>query len=316
MIKVVAIAGPTASGKSDLAVYLAEQFGGEVLSFDSMQLYKGMDIATAKPTIGEMRDIPHHMIDCIDPSDKFSVVRYKEAADRIIMEITERGNLPIMVGGTGLYMDVVLKNIQFFDSGENPEIREKLEKEFREKGPKPLYERLKEIDPESAERIHMNNGGRVIRALEIYETTGLTMTEQRRRSKMEPSPYEPLYIGLTARDRSLIYERADKRVDMMLEKGLLLEAKEFLDFEPGKTAFQAIGVKEMLPYLKGEKTLDECTEHLKQATRNYAKRQMTWFRKNPDMNWLFLEDYDSKEALHEAGAKLMEKTGFRRQASR
>lgn len=310
MIKVVAIAGPTASGKSDLAVSLAEIFGGEVLSFDSMQLYKGMDIATAKPTKEEMKGIPHHMIDCVDPSDKYSVVRYKESADRIIKEITNRGNLPIMVGGTGLYMDVVLQNIQFFDSGEDPVIRERLEREFQELGPEPLYERLKKIDPESAARIHMNNGGRVIRALEIYETTGFTMTEQRKRSRMEPSPYAPLYIGLTARDRSLIYNRTDKRVDSMLEKGLLNEAREVLESDLGRTAFQAIGVKEMIPYLKGEKSLEECVNRLKQVTRHYAKRQMTWFRKNPDINWLFLEDYDSKEALVNAGAKLIKEAGY------
>lgn len=316
MIRLAAIAGPTASGKTGLAVYLAENFGGEVLSFDSMQLYRGMDIATAKPTPEEMRGIPHHMIDCVDPSERFSVVRYKEEADRIIREITERGNLPVMVGGTGLYMDSVLENINFLDAGENPEIRERLERELSEKGPEDLYLRLKEIDPESAERIHMNNTGRVIRALEIYESTGRTMTEQRELSRREPSPYDPFYIGITARDRSLLYERTDKRIDMMLEKGLLSEALEFPESEPGRTAFQAIGIKEMLPYIRGEKTLEECTERLKQATRNYAKRQLTWFRKNGKINWLYLEDYDSPEAMHEAAAVMLEEAGFRRKTKR
>lgn len=309
-IPVLAVVGPTASGKTRLSVELAKEFEAEIISFDSMQLYKTMDVATAKPTVEEMQGIKHHLVDVIDPSVEYSVAKFKEDADAIASDISARGSNIVMVGGTGLYIDTFINNIQFLESEGNEEIREKLKAELLETGPEAMHEKLREIDPESAEKINFNNTGRVLRALEVYYLTGYTMSYQVANSKLEPSRYEPLYIGISARDRDVLYNRINLRVDLMIENGLLDEAREYLDSNIGNTASQAIGIKEMIPYLKGEKTLEECAEQLKTDTRHYAKRQLTWFRRNENVHWLFLDDYDSFDDLVGEAVKLVKQSGI------
>ena len=309
-IPLVAVVGPTASGKTGLAVALAKAFDGEVLSFDSMQLYRGMDVATAKPTPEEMEGIPHHLISAVDPADTYSVARFQEDASRIIADITARGKHVIMVGGTGLYLDSFVQNLQFLDTGDTSKVRERLKRELEDAGPEAMYARLKALDPDYAESIHPNNMGRVLRALEIHETTGQTMSQQIAQSRREPGNYDVCYIGLTARDRDILYERINTRVDRMLENGLLEEAERWLRDTPGATASQAIGIKEMLPYLRGEADLPSCVETLKTATRHYAKRQLTWFRRNPEVHWLYLDEADGPEALAEQAIQIIEEEGI------
>lgn len=309
-IPLVAVVGPTASGKTGLAVALAKAYDAEVLSFDSMQLYKGMDVATAKPTPEEMDGIPHHLISAVDPADTYSVARFQEDANRIIRDITARGKRVILVGGTGLYLDAFIQNLQFLDTGDTSAVRERLKQELETVGPEAMYTRLHDLDPDYAESIHPNNMGRVLRALEIYETTGYTMSHQIAQSRTEPGPYDVCYIGLTARDRNVLYERINTRVDRMLENGLLEEAEAWRENAPGATASQAIGIKEMLPYLEGEADLATCVETLKTATRHYAKRQLTWFRRNPDVHWLFLDEADGPEALAEQAKQIIEEEGI------
>ncbi|MBE6735789.1 MAG: tRNA (adenosine(37)-N6)-dimethylallyltransferase MiaA [Ruminococcaceae bacterium] len=309
-IPLVAVVGPTASGKTALAVELAKALDGEVLSFDSMQLYKGMDVATAKPTADEMQGIPHHLIDVVDPSETYSVARFQEDAARIIADIRGRGKNVILVGGTGLYLDSFIENLQFLDTGDNTEVRARLRAELEASGPEAMYARLQSIDPAYAEAVHPNNTGRVLRALEVYELTGYTMTDQIARSRREPGRYDVVYIGLTAEDRDYLYDRINQRVDRMIENGLLDEARQWLRERPGATAAQAIGIKEMLPYLQGEDTLEHCAEQLKIDTRHYAKRQLTWFRRNPDVHWLSIDKTPDLPALTAEALAIIEEEGI------
>ena len=309
-IPLVAVVGPTASGKTALAVELAKALDGEVLSFDSMQLYKGMDVATAKPMADEMQGIPHHLIDVVDPSETYSVARFQEDAARIIADIRGRGKNVILVGGTGLYLDSFIENLQFLDTGDNTEVRARLRAELEASGPEAMYARLQSIDPAYAEAVHPNNTGRVLRALEVYELTGYTMTDQIARSRREPGRYDVVYIGLTAEDRDYLYDRINQRVDRMIENGLLDEARQWLRERPGATAAQAIGIKEMLPYLQGEDTLEHCAEQLKIDTRHYAKRQLTWFRRNPDVHWLFIDKTPDLPALTAEALAIIEEEGI------
>lgn len=296
-IPIIAVVGPTASGKSNLAVALAKHYDAEILSFDSMQLYKGMDIATAKPTADEMQGIPHHMISAVDNEEAFSVARYKESADRIIDEITARGKRVVMVGGTGLYLDTVMQNIELLQGEDTTEIREQLKAELAELGPAAMLGKLREIDPKTAETLHENNTGRVLRALEVYYSTGHTMSYQVENSKNTPSRYRPVYIGLNAKDRDFLYNRINSRVDVMLQTGLLTEVEQFVNSAPGTTAKQAIGLKELAPYARDEESLDTAVERLKMETRRYAKRQLTWFRRNENVNWLYIDELQTAEAL-------------------
>ncbi len=296
-IPIIAVVGPTASGKSNLAVALAKHYDAEILSFDSMQLYKGMDIATAKPTADEMQGIPHHMISVVDNDEAFSVARYKESADRIIDEITARGKRVVMVGGTGLYLDTVMQNIELLQGEDTTEIREQLKAELAELGSAAMLGKLREIDPKTAETLHENNTGRVLRALEVYYSTGHTMSYQVENSKNTPSRYRPVYIGLNAKDRDFLYNRINSRVDVMLQTGLLTEVEQFVNSAPGTTAKQAIGLKELAPYARGEESLDTAVERLKMETRRYAKRQLTWFRRNENVNWLYIDELQTAEAL-------------------
>ncbi len=303
-IPIIAVVGPTASGKTGLAVALAKRFDAEILSFDSMQLYKGMDVATAKPTTEEMQGIPHHMIGCIDNTEVFSVAKYRDAATEIIDDITARGKRVVMVGGTGLYLDAVLDNIEFLDDPEGEEkrmkVRRELEDELEEKGREAMHAKLAEIDPKTAEVLHVNNTGRVLRALEVYYTTGHTISYQVEHSKDNESRYAPVLIGLTAKNRQVLYDRINARVDRMLEEGLLDEVRAYVNEAPGTTARQAIGLKELAPYVEGRASLETCVFFLKQETRRYAKRQLTWFRRNEKIHWLFIDEMSPDEIADEA----------------
>lgn len=296
-IPVIAVVGPTASGKTSLSIEIAKHFGGQVVSADSMQIYEKMNIATAKPTADEMQGIVHHLIGFQPIDKKFSVAEYVTLAKECIEKIHNQGDLPVVAGGTGLYIDSLLQNIQFSKEDDSNEIREELTALFDEKGAEYMLDWLNKIDPQTASRLHLNDKSRIVRALEIYKATGKTMSEQKIISREEESPFDVLYIGINYRDRNVLYERINRRVDIMVENGLLEEAKDFYNIDSDKTACQAIGYKELAPYFKGENTLEECVEKLKQETRRYAKRQLTWFRKNENINWIYPDDYENKKDM-------------------
>jgi tRNA dimethylallyltransferase len=294
--RLVAVVGPTASGKSRLAVDLAERLGGEILSCDSMQIYCDMDIGTAKPTNAEMRGIKHHLLDFADPHRSFSCADYVNAARGILSELEKQGALPILCGGTGLYLDRLLMGGTAEEATPSEKLREELRAYAEREGKHALHERLRAVDPESAEQIHENNLHRVLRALEIYETTGVPKSAWDQESKAIEPCYDATVIGLRYTNRELLYARINDRVDIMLREGLLEETKRLLDagvFESNATAAQAIGYKELLAHLRGEETLAEATERLKMATRRYAKRQMTWFGAKNYIQWIDL-DCDGK----------------------
>lgn len=294
-IPVLAVVGPTASGKTALAVELAKRLGGEIVSADSMQIYKGMDIASAKPTEAEKQGIPHHMMDFLPPETPYSVAEYVKAARACILEIHKRQKLPILVGGTGLYVDSLLTGTQFIETETDFDLRARLETEFDALGGEKMLEKLAAFDRDTAARLHPNNRKRIIRAFEVYTLTGKTMTEVLAASREKPSPFTPCYIGIAYENREILYDRINRRVDEMLENGLLAEARAFFQGTPD-TAAQAIGYKELKPYLDGVLSLDEAVENLKRATRNYAKRQITWFKRNPQIHWIYA-DTCSKQAL-------------------
>lgn len=304
-IPVIAVVGPTASGKSDLAVEICLKFNGEAVSADSMQIYKGMDIATAKPSEAEKKGIPHHMMDFLPDTESFSVAEYQRMAGEVIADIHSRGKLPVVVGGTGLYLDTLLNNIQLTDDSNIAEIREKLKARAENEGIEALLAELSEIDPEYARKMHPNNVKRILRALELWYSSGITMTQQIENSRAE-SPYNVLWLGLDAQDRQYLYDRINRRVDMMLSMGLEAEAREYLAKENTATSSQAIGCKELKPYFDGEISFDAAVENLKQSTRRYAKRQLTWFRRNSCINWLFIDKYEEKERLYSEAFELTE----------
>lgn len=302
MSKMLAVVGPTASGKSDLAVSLCRRYGGEVISCDSMQIYKKMNIGTAKPTESEMQGVPHHLIDFLEPGTEYSVSDYANDAEKCVNELCGRGVIPVFCGGTGLYIDTFLSGISLSDFENDPQVRKRLEEEFSNDGIGVIYERLVQADPEIACSIDVNNVKRVIRALEVYETTGVTMTEWNRRSKENAKKRDCLVIGLDYEDRQTLYDRIDKRVDIMLDMGLLCEAKALYDegLFATKTASQAIAYKEFLPYFEGDDSLENCIETLKRNSRRYAKRQLTWFRRNKEIKWIFRDGKAAEDVLCEA----------------
>ncbi len=310
-IPVVAVVGPTASGKSDLAVEICRRFDGEAVSADSMQIYKGLDISTAKPTREEKRGIPHHMMDFLDNTESFSVADYQKMAEECIADIHSRGKLPVIVGGTGLYIDTLLNNVRLTEDSFDEALREKLMARVEEEGIESLLKELREIDPEYASKMHPNNVKRIVRALEVWYSSGVTMTQQIENSHAE-SPYDVFYIGLDAKDREFLYNRINLRVDIMLENGLEAEAREYLAQPDTTTSSQAIGCKELRPYFDGELTLVQATENLKQATRRYAKRQLTWFRRNKEINWLFIDTFISKAEMYEKAVQITEEWKRRR----
>lgn len=286
--KVVAVVGPTASGKTALSVEIARRYGGEIISCDSMQIYRHMDVGTAKVTAEEMRGVPHHLINIASPHEEFSCADYAAAAKAAIEDISSRGKIPVFCGGTGLYLDSVLKNTEFSAAGKDEEYRAYLERECT---PETLHRMLSEVDPESASAIHRNNVKRVIRALEIYHVTGKTKTEWDALSRLAEPPCDSIIIGLDYRLRETLYSRIDRRVDIMMECGLLDEVRR-LDSPAfrASTASQGIGYKEILSYFDGARTLSEAVELIKQYSRNYAKRQLTWFGKNKDIKWIYPDD--------------------------
>lgn len=277
-IFVVVLCGPTASGKTDLGVRLAQRLDGEILSADSMQIYKGMNIASAKPTEEEKGGIPHHLMDFLEPDKAYSVADYVEAAHSCIEDIHARGKLPLIVGGTGLYISSLINNLKFDDTGSDSDFRAEMRKYAEENGNEALWERLRQNDPKTAEKLHPNNLNRVIRALEVFHISGTTISEAQEKSRAEESPYKAYFL-MPDYPREELYRRIDSRVDKMLDMGLLEEAREFFTHSDYITSSQAIGYKELKPFIDGEKTLEECVLRLKQATRNYAKRQLTWFNK-------------------------------------
>ena len=290
-MKMLCIVGPTATGKTRLSVALAQRLGAEIVSCDSMQLYRGMDVGTAKPTAQEMGGVPHHMISCVDPREEFSVSRYVELADRCVQDIFARGKPVIVVGGTGLYVDSLVAGREFApfpQTGRRGELAARAEKE----GIEPLMEQLRAVDPEAAESIHPSNQKRVIRALEVYLETGKTITQHNRETRSRPPKYRPVWIGLDYVNRSALYARIDARVDEMFAQGLVDEVRRLLDggVPERATSMQAIGYKELTAFLRGEGTEDAAREQIKLASRRYAKRQRTWFRRNPDVRWIDLPD--------------------------
>lgn len=289
--RVIAVGGPTASGKTALSIGLAKAFGGEIINADSMQIYKNLDVGTAKPSIEERQGIPHYLLDFLPPETPYSVADFTAAADPLIQEITARGKLPLVVGGTGLYITSLLNGMAFTPEKTDPAIRARLQERAKAEGGAALYAELQSIDPDYATQVHPNNLSRVIRALELYAATGRRMSEERVNARPAEPPYRSLCLCLTCRDRAVLYDRIERRVNLMVENGVLAEAKQVYDHrDTYRTAAQAIGYKEFFPYFEGTGSLDECTARLKQATRNYAKRQLTWFRRQNDAVWLYIDE--------------------------
>lgn len=300
---VLAVVGPTASGKTGLGIELAKAYGGEVISADSMQIYKGMDIASAKPTAEEMQGIPHHLIDFLDRDVTFSAADYVKLAKEKIDEVLSRGKLPIIVGGTGLYIDSLLENVKFSEGGSDEEYRAELYEFARTEGNEALYSRLVQADPEAAESVHPNNIVRVVRALEVIHITGRRFSELKKESRLVESPYDSLIIGLNYADREMLYRRINLRVDEMVKNGLVDEARELWQESRMKTAANAIGYKELIPYFEKKMTLEECIDKIKQETRRYAKRQLTWFRKNQRIQWIILGEINKNNEILEKSKK-------------
>ena len=283
----IVIAGPTASGKTAMSIEFAKKNNGEIVNADSMQVYKYMDIGTAKPIMEERQGIPHYLMDEIEPTVQYSVAQYCNDARKYISQIHQKGKVPILVGGTGLYIDSVVYNIRFAEGGADEAFRKELEQLAADKGNNYIYEMLEKIDPQSAQRIHPSDRKRVIRALEIYHVTGKTITEQNKNSRRQSAVYDTEIYAIDI-EREELYRRINERVDKMFEAGLIDEVKHLMDMGVNKsmTSVQGIGYKEVIDYLNGEYTLEETKNLIKQSTRRYAKRQLTWFRKNADIIWI------------------------------
>ena len=292
--KVIVICGPTASGKTKLSIELAKKINGEIISADSMQIYKDMDIGTAKPSEEEKQGIKHYLLDYVSPEKRYSVAEYKKDAEKAIKEILEKGKTPIIVGGTGLYIDSLIYGIEYNDIKIDEEYRKQLEKRAEEEGLQNLYEEAKKIDPKAMEKISNNDRKRIIRVLEIYKTTGKTKTEQEEESRKREIQYQ-YYVFALNFERQKLYERINIRVDNMIEQGLIEEVKQITEkYNKFPTAMQGLGYKEVVSYLNGEYSKEEMIEKIKMETRRYAKRQLTWFRKNQETIWLNGEEETSK----------------------
>ena len=285
MIKTVFIVGPTASGKTALSIEIAKKFGGEIVCADSMQIYKCIHIASAAPDEEEKSGIPHHLLEFLDLTESFSVADYVKLARKCIEEINSRGKLPVIVGGTGLYIDSLVNGVDFGEEQGDEKIREELTELAEKEGNEAVHKILAEVDPETAAKYHPNNLRRIIRAIEVYKTQGKTVSEKEKEEKI--SPYDVAYFCIDW-DREVLYDRINRRVDIMVEDGLIEEVKSLLerDIDPSVTSMQSIGYKEFYGYLNGDSTLEEALDTIKQSSRRYAKRQLTWFRRNKDINWL------------------------------
>ena len=288
MATVLCVVGPTATGKTKMGVALAKRFDGEVVSVDSMQLYRGMTIGTAAPTREEMEGIPHHMVAVADPAESWSAARYVHEADACVQDILRRGKLPVLVGGTGLYLDALIRGTDFAAGSQGTELRQQLQRRARQEGTEALLEELRRIDPAAAQKLHLRDEKRIIRALEVWYETGCTITEHDRQEQQRPPKYDALYIGLDFLDRQDLRDRIDKRVDTMVEQGLLEEVEALLTsgLPRDATALQAIGYKQFLAVAEGTATRQEAIAEVKLRSRQYAKRQLTWLRRNPDIFWV------------------------------
>ncbi|WP_313070205.1 tRNA (adenosine(37)-N6)-dimethylallyltransferase MiaA [Lacrimispora sp.] len=313
MKPLIILTGPTAVGKTSLSIRLAKAIGGEIISADSMQVYRRMNIGSAKITKEEMMGIPHHLIDVLEPNEEFNVTIFQEMAKASLEEIYSRGNIPIVAGGTGFYIQALLNDIDFTENGEDTSIREELEALAEEKGAEHLHGMLLAIDPDSAEQIHANNIKRVIRAIEYYRQTGECISEHNKREREKKSPYDFLYYVVNT-DRDILYQRIDQRVDQMVEQGLLEEVKELkaLGCTRNMVSMQGLGYKEILDYLQGDCTLSDAIYLLKRDTRHFAKRQITWFKRERDVRWLNLPDfsYDQDKVLESMVKDINEKYGL------
>ena len=310
--KILVIVGPTASGKTRMAVELAKAHNGEVVSADSMQIYRRMDIGTAKPTAEEMDGVPHHMIDVADPEEDFSVARYVELASACVDDILARGKLPIVAGGTGLYVDSLLSGRTFAAFSPESALRKELEEELADRGGEAMLEELSRVDPEAAARLHPNDHKRIVRALEVYRSTGKTISEHNRETRALPPRYEAPTIGLNFQDRADLWARIDQRVDQMAAAGLEREVRELLSsgLSPRCTAMQAIGYKEFVAAVEGTMTWREAEELVKLRSRQYAKRQLTWFRRNPEVHWLLWEKNPNFGNARQRSTELLEEFGL------
>ena len=310
--KILVVSGPTASGKTALAVELALAHNGEVVSADSMQIYRRMDIGTAKPTRAEMRGVPHHMLDVADPEEDFSVARYVELAARCVDDILARGKLPIVAGGTGLYIDSLLSGRTFARFDPDSPLRRELEEELARRGGAALLEELARVDPDTAARLHPNDGKRIVRALEVYRSTGTTLTAHNAMTRSLPPRYDALTLTLAFQRREDMWDRIDRRVDRMMADGLAEEVRALLDSGvPDRcTAMQAIGYKEMAAALRGDGDTARAAEEIKLRSRQYAKRQLTWFRRNPDARWLLWDREPDLSAALQASTKYLSDFGI------
>ena len=293
----IVLTGPTAVGKTSLSISLAKAVNGEIISADSMQVYKGMDIGSAKIRKEEMQGVTHYLVDILEPEEEFHIVKFQELAKAALEEIYAKGKIPILVGGTGFYIQAVTRDIDFTQAEQETSYREELEQFAKEKGAEYLHEKLREVDSKSAENIHSNNVKRVIRALEFYHQNGTPISEHNEEQKQQTSPYNLAYFVLTA-PREILYERIDRRVDQMMEEGLLEEVKSLRErgCHRGMVSMQGLGYKEILAYLEGEYPLEEAVRILKRDTRHFAKRQLTWFRREQDVIWVDKEQFHWNEA--------------------
>ncbi len=306
--RVICVVGPTATGKTKMGVALAKRFGGEVVSVDSMQIYRGMTIGTAAPTAEEMDGVRHHMVAIADPAESWSVARFTEQADLCIGDILRRGGRPVLVGGTGLYLDSILSGRTFAPGHSGGEIRKSLQTELAREGIESLYRQLREIDPATAARLPIRDEKRILRALEVYRETGETLTAHDARTRLRPPKYRACTIGLTFRDRADLYARIDRRVDTMVERGLLREVEALLQtgLPETATALQAIGYKQFLSVYRGDTPVSEAVAEVKLRSRQYAKRQLTWLRRKDDIHWLLWEkDPDFPAGLQNATEYLL-----------
>lgn len=293
----IVLTGPTAVGKTSLSISLAKAVNGEIISADSMQVYKGMDIGSAKIRKEEMQGVTHYLVDILEPEEEFHIIKFQELAKAALEEIYAKGKIPILVGGTGFYIQAVTRDIDFTQAEQETSYREELEQFAKEKGAEYLHEKLREVDSKSAENIHANNVKRVIRALEFYHQNGTPISEHNEEQKQQTSPYNLAYFVLTA-PREILYERIDRRVDQMMEEGLLEEVKSLRErgCHRGMVSMQGLGYKEILAYLEGEYPLEEAVRILKRDTRHFAKRQLTWFRREQDVIWVDKEQFHWNEA--------------------
>lgn len=307
-IPLLVIAGPTASGKTAVGIALAKEYGGEVVSADSMQIYKGLDIATAKPTAEETEGIPHHLISVADMDAEFSVADYVRLAKEKIADIHARGKLPILVGGTGLYINSLIDGISFDSADTDGSVRKRLTDEAERLGEEAMHKRLAEIDPETAEAVPKQNIIRVIRALEVYELTGMRFSDYKRENMGKSSDYRVCMLGFTFHDRERLYQRINERVTAMAENGMVEECRAVYENERLGTVCQAIGYKELIPFFEGSAELSVCLDKIRQSSRRYAKRQLTWFRRDYRINWIYLDDFNNFDEIIEICKKTIAKS--------